>query len=376
MPSKKKTLCCIFNYAPHYRLPIYEKINESITTHFYFGDRLLNNEYIEKLDYSRLNGFKNELKVQSIKIGNMEIECTKGWLKLALDPNYRQYLITPNQFALNQWFFLLICFVLRKEVYVWMHGLKYAKVSCKTLRVWKLYDSFVKGSFLYGNYARENMLRLGFDKNKLHLIYNSLDYETSVTLREKVLDNPYTNHFINNSPTILFIGRLTAVKKLHILTNAIEILKNRGIDINVVFIGEGPESTNIQQTIKVEDRQKYWFVGPLYDEIEIARYLYYADLCVSPGNVGLTGIHALSYGLPVITNDNFVTQMPEFEAIEKGVSGDFFKENDIEDLANKIESWLNNNSDRDDVRNRCYKVIDSKYNPNHQVKLLKTILNL
>ena len=31
----------------------------------------------------------------------------------------------------------------------------------------------------------------------------------------------------------------------------------------------------------------------------ISKYLYYADICVSPGNVGLTAIHSLTYGTPV-----------------------------------------------------------------------------
>ena len=376
MQSKKRTLCCIFNYAPHYRLPIYKKIDDTIPAHFYFGNTVFNNEHIEKLDYSQLNGFQKELKVRCLKIGHLSIECTEGWIRLALNRKYKQYLITPNQFALNQWIFLLLCFVLGKKVYVWMHGLKNSRVSSKTLYVWKLYDFFITGSFLYGNLARDNMIRLGFNPNKLHIIYNSLDYDVSVKLRDMILDNPYRNHFLNDLPVLLFIGRLTVVKKLHMISKATEILKKRGINVNVVIIGDGPESINIQNSIAVEDKHKYWFVGSLFDETEIARYLYNADLCVSPGNVGLTGIHALSYGLPVITNDNFETQMPEFEAIEKGVSGDFFMENDVEDLAYKIELWLKNNTDRELVRNRCYGVIDSKYNPNYQVNLVKTILHL
>lgn len=376
MPNNKKTLCCIFNYAPHYRLPIYKKIGTATPVHFYFGNKLPNSEHIEKLDYSQLSGFKKELKVCSLKLGRHKIEYTKGWIQLALNSSYRQYLITPNIFALNQWLFLLLCFFLRKEVYAWTHGLKCTNISRKTLFMWKLYDHLLTGSFLYGNYAREIMLKLGFNGNKLHIIYNSLNYEVSYKLRDKALNNPYKDYFSNNYPILLFIGRLTAVKKLHMIIKASEILKDKGHNVNVVFIGDGPELINLQKSIAADDQHRYWFVGSLYSEEEIASYLHYADLCVSPGNVGLTSIHALSYGLPVITNDNFEAQMPEFEAIEKNVSGDFFKEDDIADLATKIELWLKNNQDRENICKRCYKVIDSKYNPNYQVQLLKTILNL
>ncbi len=376
MSGKVKNLCCIFNYAPHYRLPIYEKIDKECNAHFYFGNRLLNNECIAKLDYAKLKGFKRELNVHSVKFGRATVECTSGWLKLAVSPNYKQYIITPNQYALNQWLFLLICFVLRKEVYAWMHGLKSSQVSSKTLCLWRFYDFFLKGSFLYGNHARDNMIRLGFDGKKLHLIYNSLNYESSKRMRQVALSNPYSSYFQNDCPVLVFIGRLTAVKKLHMIPHAVDILKDRGVFVNVAFVGDGPEMENLQKAMAADDVTKYWLVGALYDEQEIARYLYFADICVSPGNVGLTGIHALSYGLPVITNDNFEQQMPEFEAIEQGRTGDFFKEDDVCSLADKIESWLKNNNDRELVRQQCYQVIDEKYNPNYQVNLVKTVLEL
>lgn len=373
MKNKKKTLCCIFNYAPHYREPIYQRINEQIPTHFYFGNRLLNNEQIKKLDYAKLSGFRKELKVTCIKVGSHKIENTRGWLRLALSSKYKQYLITPNHFAINQWIFLLLCFVLRKEIYVWSHGLNTKMMSKKALWLYKIYDRFVRGNFLYGNHAREIMSQLGFNPKKLHVIYNSLNYEVALKFRNIAIENPYRCHFGNNFPILLFIGRLTAVKKLYMISQAVAILKEMGVNLNVVFIGDGPELVNIQNS--VGDKERFWFTGAMYDDNEIARYLYYADICISPGNVGLTSIHALSYGLPVITNDNFETQMPEYEAIEQGRTGDFFKENDVEDLAAKIKAWLNNNPDRNTVRKKCYEVIDSKYNPNYQVNILKTILN-
>ena len=90
----------------------------------------------------------------------------------------------------------------------------------------------------------------------------------------------------------------------------------------------------------------FWYVGPLYDEATLGKFLYNADLCVSPGNVGLTAIHALTFGLPVISHDNYLAQMPEFEAITPGKTGMFFRENDSKDLYNKIIEFLENQSNR------------------------------
>ena len=117
-----------------------------------------------------------------------------------------------------------------------------------------------------------------------------------------------------------------------------------------------------------------WFYGACYDEKQICEFLYNADLCVSPGNVGLTAMHAMSFGLPVISHNNFPMQMPEFEAIIDGETGTFFKENDIQSLAEAIKRWDSIAVDREKIRQACYKVIDEKYNPHKQVELLKQVI--
>ena len=57
---------------------------------------------------------------------------------------------------------------------------------------------------------------------------------------------------------------------------------------------------------------------------------------VSPGNVGLTAMHALVYGIPVISHSNAAAQMPEFEAITPGLTGELFKENDVFSLCESL----------------------------------------
>ena len=60
---------------------------------------------------------------------------------------------------------------------------------------------------------------------------------------------------------------------------------------------------------------------------------------VSPGNTGLNAVHALSYGTPVGTHNNFNNQMPEAAIIEDKMTGFFFNEDDSEDLSLKIDLW-------------------------------------
>ena len=141
------------------------------------------------------------------------------------------------------------------------------------------------------------------------------------------------------------------------------------------FIGDGVQKEELQSlTEQFGLSKQVWFYGACYDEKQISDFMYNADICVSPGNVGLTAMHAMTFGLPVITHDNFCNQMPEYEAIEDGETGAFFKENDVNSLAKSIQEWFENHSDREKVRRACYKVIDEKYNPHVQVKIFKDVI--
>jgi len=367
-------LCCIFNYPPHYRKHIYLELANKFNSHFYFGGRV-RNEKIQKLELSELPGFKKEFHVYFFRF-LLNWEWTPGMIALAFNKNYKQYLITPNLFAINQWLFVLFCWSLRKEVYTWEHGLKTKKIRLIWLMQHKLFYFFIRGIFLYGNRAKVNMEQLGFREKKLHVIYNSLNYKESLKLRGELKSEPlFENYFKNNDPVLVFIGRLTKVKKLELLISAHQILMKKGFKCNVVLIGDGEAFTELLSQVREYNQvDRYCFIGPIYDEIQVSKLLFSSDICISPGNVGLTAIHAFSYGLPVITNDNYDVQMPEHEIIEEAVTGMFFKENSSESLASKIEWWLENKKDREEIRRLCYQKIDNFYNPISQVKIFNSVI--
>ena len=116
--------------------------------------------------------------------------------------------------------------------------------------------------------------------------------------------------------------------------------------------------------------------GPCYDDLLLGELFYNANVCVSPGNIGLTAIHSLSFGCPIITHGNFPYQGPEFEAIRPGITGDFFQQGNIEDLARTIKKWINISSkEREKIRERCFDEIDRKWNIHHQIEVIKEVIN-
>jgi glycosyltransferase involved in cell wall biosynthesis len=99
-----------------------------------------------------------------------------------------------------------------------------------------------------------------------------------------------------------------------------------------------------------------------------------ADLTVSPGNVGLTAVHSLSYGTPVITHNDVSNQGPEYEIIENGITGMFFERNNSESLAESICYWFQKNPDSSIKRQRCRINIDRFYNPDYQTAVFNELI--
>ena len=146
------------------------------------------------------------------------------------------------------------------------------------------------------------------------------------------------------------------------------------IKFNLLIIGEGPELSALKEIAQKEKIDHFiYFAGAIYGE-EVFRYLSLAKLSVIPGNVGLSAMHAMALGIPVISHDNFNIQMPEFEAIIEGVTGSFYEEGSIESLVSKIHYWVYNKEALEMAKEQCLSVIASRYHVDHQIKVIQECL--
>lgn len=361
-------LCIIYNYAQHYRTNIFTLMDKTFDCDWYFGDSMGD---VKKMDYSLLRGRVTEVSKVHL-FGSWYYQ--KGVPSL-ITKNYDVYLILSDTRALSGWLFSLMAKLYpKKKVYYWSHGW-YGKESGIERFIKKiLYRLPNGGTFLYGNYARELMVKEGFNPNKLFTIHNSLAYDQQFEIRKQLSVKPiYSEHFANTNPNLMFVGRLTPVKKLDQILQAMTICRESGKKYNLTLIGGGEKTDELKALAEELGLEKnVWFYGPCYDEVLLSNLIYNADLCVSPGNVGLTAIHAMVFGCPVLTHDNFPWQMPEFEAIHDGVTGAFFKYNSVESLSEAINKWFQQKADnRDLVRKDCMAEIDTSWNPYFQIDVLK-----
>ncbi|MHA8067264.1 glycosyltransferase family 4 protein [Aquirufa sp. ROCK2-A2] len=364
-------ICCIFNFAPHYRSSIYELMGKELDCDFYFGDK--SSTPIKKLNYGELKGFKQE--IENCYLGNTFFIWQKNVLKLVFKPSYKTFLLTGDSSILSNWLIAIFARLLNKKVIIWTHGMQQPLTFTGKLINYPLYYLSNK-ILLYGNYGKKLMISEGFKVEKLEVIYNSLHHELQLKVRSKLNESDvYSSHFGNNFPVIIYVGRLQRVKKIDLILEAMNLLHTRNVFCNLVLLGEKMEDFRLDFSAGVNLEACLWEYGPCYDENILGDLIYNSDVCVSPGNIGLTSVHSLSYGTPCITHNNFKFQMPEFEVIEEGETGDFFIENDAIDLALKMEKWLGlEKGRREAVRDRAYAKIDQYYNPNYQLSVLKKVL--
>lgn len=367
----KNKYCLIYNFNQHYRQAIFKKMYSELDCDFYFGDKLDWAPDIKPMDLKDFKGYKATLENKRIlKYFIWQV----GAFKLVFK-NYDFYILYGDSFYLSNWFIMIFAKLLRKKTFIWTHGL-YKDLSWKSKVLNYPFYKLATKVLLYGDYSKNKMIELGFNKDNLICIYNSLDYEKQINVRNNLISsNIYKEHFNNSNPVIIYIGRIQKSKKIEFILESIFNLKNEGIFVNLVIVGNDSENVDLESVAnKLSLAQNLWMIGPCYQEEKIGELIYNADVCVSPGNIGLTAMHSLTYGTPAITHGNFQNQGPEFEAIQPLITGDFFQEDNVSDLTNKIKNWINLDlTTRNRVRDNCYKVIDKYYNPNYQIKILKSL---
>lgn len=380
--SKTNKVAVVQSVLAHYREPIFRLLcqQHGDTEYTFFSDPVNTYSSVKAMDPQKAD--------LPIKQGGLRWRFVKNrffhnwhWqarvIRLSLSNEFDTILYEGSLYVLSTWIAAFLARLRGKRVLMWSHGfLRDAKGFKGWLR--KIFYQLADGMLLYHNRAKDIFIKKGFKPENLYVVYNSLDYDTQIKIRGQVSEDDILlcrqKLFKNpDFPILLFIGRLTPQKKLGMMVEAAKLLKNKGRQCNILFVGSGPEDVELlklAKQLKLDD--SLCLYGGCYKEEQIALLIMASDICVAPGEIGLTCIHSLVYGTPAITHDDPDFQMPEYEAITSGYNGAFFKKDHVEDLASTIEQWLMENKDIRTIENRCYDIIDRYYNPHYQIKVINS----
>jgi glycosyltransferase involved in cell wall biosynthesis len=377
-------IAIVYPYLAHYRYPIFCELCNSKDYKFRIISGVETDVNLKTLDpkYAHIpieeGGLTWEF-VKNVWLLNKRLLWQNGLISKCLKNDFDAYIFFGNAKFITTWICASILRIKGKKIYFWTHGVRKKERGIKSFfRV--LFYKLAHGLFLYGNYAAQIIEEKGFSKNNLHVIYNSLDYRNQLKLRNLLskdsLENIRSKFFEDPLlPQIIFIGRIIKEKKIDQLIEAVKILRDEHFMVNILLVGEGEEEKMLKELVTNYKLDKnVLFYGPSYNEGDNYNLIAGSDVCISPGGVGLNAIHSLTYGTPVITHNIFCKQGPEFEAIEPGVTGDFFEIDNTYELSRTIKNWFIKNNDREKIRFKCYKIIDERYNPFYQYKIICEVL--
>jgi glycosyltransferase involved in cell wall biosynthesis len=140
---------------------------------------------------------------------------------------------------------------------------------------------------------------------------------------------------------ILFLGRVSPIKNLDILIDAIGLAKNENIHLDIVGPAEEPYLTRLQGKIYSKGlSEKISFLGPIYGLNEKIRKIDEAKLFILPSireAMPQSLIEAMSREKIVIASSNLGTR----DLISHGKNGFLFQQGNVSALADLIDKSLN-----------------------------------
>ena len=377
----------VYQILAHYREPIFRQLCKSKKIEFtFYADPVNIIDSVKTIDPDKAsksieNGGLRWIFIKNILLSK-NLLWQKGVVSLAVNKRYDAIIYLGNAYYISTWLSCLIAKLMGKKIIMWTHGVRKEENGLKGW-IRKGFYNLADQMLLYGHYARNVMIDMGLNPDRLTVIYNSLDYDRQVSIRKSISnieleDKRRTLFQKSELVVLLFIGRLTKSKKLDMILEASFLMKNDGFETNVLIIGDGEERQHLEELVRkygLENNVVFW--GACHNENDLAPLIMLADICVSPGNVGLTCMHSLVYGTPVITHDDPTEQGPEFEAVRPYSTGLFFQQDSVQDLVKSIYDWVNYASHNPNILKSCHKVIDDFYNPYYQMRIIeKSVLDI
>jgi len=373
-----RNVAIVYHFFAHYRRSVLEELLEKSKHHFLLCADTKNAVMpgVTVWTPKDANRFR---ECRCFTVGNHLVWQT-GLIALALDRNLDTIIYLGDWKWPATWLSALIARLRGKRVLFWTHGWRgrdRGLVRCIRKNFYRLAD----GLLLYGNWARQVGIDEGFSARDLYVVYNSIAAvpaeDPAVVApdeRRRKLRRALFPESPEERPVVCCSSRLGALRRLDFLLDAISQLGADGHPVNVLLIGDGPERGRLEEQARVLGLGME-IVGACYDENRLAEYFSISNVTVSPGDIGLTAIHSMLHGIPVISHSNREQQGPEAEAILPDKTGDFYRDEDRADLAKKIRKWTQTPFADPAISRACRDLVRRRYSPDAQRRVIDAAID-
>lgn len=231
---------------------------------------------------------------------------------------------------LSMWMLLFLRPIFKYKMIAWTHGIRNKEIlnpfsSFKSKIMLKVFDN-IDGTIFYSE-KRKFIAKQYLKKNRnLVVAQNTIDTTHLLDLYEKFMktgkDTIKRHLNISYDVNFVFIGRLTAGKRIDLLLEAFECISNK-YEVGLHIIGDGPEKNRVLRKM-AKHPENIFYYGAVYDDELKGKILFISDLNLNPGFVGLSIIDSFCFGTPMLTfksNKLGPFHSPEVEYLVNGYNG-------------------------------------------------------
>lgn len=186
--------------------------------------------------------------------------------------------------------------------------------------------------------VNKEVAKLYHNEYKLKIMPKVKNNGTEMTFYENKqdVDNLRKNLGIKDEQKILlFVGRLHVLKNILFIADSLKILKDKGFNFKMIFVGTGPDEDELKTKIsKLGLAEDVVFTGKIMDRDVLRQYYQLADLFVFPSLYdcsSLVQIEAAAQKTPSLFLHGAVTSGTCTENVDA-----FFSDNSPEKYAGKI----------------------------------------
>lgn len=366
-------LLCLYQVMFHYRVGTYEAISKlpNVDFELWHGDDV---ENTKRINYKGSVGFRH----RQLCTFHLPFKTNNGEGSMPYYPFlfFRLIFHNPSVLLVEGASSLLVASVafvyskiFRKRIIWWtlgrLKGREYKGVRA-ILQKWISYmERHADAVFAYSSQARRSLLDEGVENKRIFVGVNVIDTSSKISsVRCSTVEkDPGFN--------VVFVGAINKTKRLEVLVDAVELLKDKCPDIRLQIIGDGSYLNDVKEYVRSKNLTDYVvFHGRVTEGLNILLSRY--QVMVLPGLGGLAIVDGMVSSLPIITGPADGT---EIDLVDDSNGYVFPSILTKEDIVDKVLYLYDRPETIKSMGQSSFDKISNKYSFEKYIKVLEECIN-
>jgi glycosyltransferase involved in cell wall biosynthesis len=367
----------ITNIIPHYREGFYDRLlsRPDCDVKIYCQEKIPGAGF--KTIHTKYPQAVNLIKFFSLKNEKFVFQFLP-WRKIMKESDV--IFVSGNPRVLSDVIFGTFLLLMKKNVVLWTTGHSF-RANPITEKIRFAWSKLFKYIFVYTDKEVDYLRTRGFKKNIIIGMNNGLDQTKIDEIATKWTVNKKQEWLKQNNLTdqtlILSCARLIEKNRFDLFVDAIPAIVKNIPDLKWCIIGDGEEKKRLQDKVRQLNVEKYIkFAGKIEKEEELAPWFLTASAFIHPAAIGLSMMHALGYGIPVVTHSKEELHGPEFAAFKENETGVSYQINDSKSLADAVVRLLENQDFLLQMKKKSLQLARNEYNVDIMLERFLCIANM